>query len=171
VAKEKAKKYGYKPNRPHPSLPADKVGGELERIREDAGELTPKAVVDASRPPQAVLHRELDLHVPPKERAELWSRHRARNLISVVTIIPVKKEGEEQKPATAAYVNVTVGPAAAPESRSYEPIAEVMADPLKRAAYVQRALEKLVRVQREFRHLQELASVWAAIDEVVVSGS
>ena len=62
-------RYDYKPNRQVPAVPAQAVGEELERIRAKAGSLTAAAVVDASRPKKALLHKDLDLHLPPEERA------------------------------------------------------------------------------------------------------
>ncbi len=157
--------YTYKANRQTPSLEAQAVGEELERIRLKCGDLTAPNVVKESRPKEAVLHEACDLHLPVKDRAELWSRHRARNIINVVQIIPQTPEGTApQTEPVQAFVNVVDGSISEPDRRSYEPIQEVLDDPVKRARKVQQCLEKLLRVQREFRCLQELAVVWAAID-------
>jgi hypothetical protein len=162
----RAPTYGYKGNRPVPSLPAQAVGEELERIRGLLGELTPEGVVNESRGRDALLHKELDLHLSAKVRAEMWSVHKARNVINVVIVYPEKPDGGDFAHPQPAYVNITEGSAVEPTSRGYQPIEDIMADPALRANYVQRCLEKLLRVQREFRHLQEFASIWSAIDTV-----
>lgn len=76
--------------------------------------------------------------------------------------------GSKSNKPTQAFVNVV---AAGSESESakqeYRPIGDALADPELRAQLVQRAMEKLVRVQREFRVLRELETVWNAIDEAV----
>ena len=165
-------KFAYRSSGPHPSLPAQSVGEELERIREKhEGVLKAEIVVDESRPQDAVLHEELDLHVSDAERAECWSRHKARNIINVVTIVPPPvpdgKDSAKQDEPVRAYVNVVDGSVVEPESRSYMSIQDVLSDPKRRANLVQRALEKLVRVQREFRILKELEVLWNAIDEFI----
>ncbi len=163
------KHYGYKTGRQTPGLDAQHVGEELERIRSAAGELTAGAVVEASRPKNALLHEACDLHKSAKDRAELWSQHKARNIINVITVFPEKPDGEEASRAVPAFVNVVEGPVSDPTSRQYEPMEDILADPQKRADYVQRCLEKLLRVQREFRVLRELEAVWAAIDAAATS--
>ena len=162
-------RYDYKPNRQVPAVPAQAVGEELERIRAKAGSLTAAAVVDASRPKKALLHKDLDLHLPPEERAELWSRHRARNVINVVTVVQEVPKGQKEAAPVPSYTNIVEGPVDDPENRDYRPTLDLLADPIQRAALVQRALEKLVRVQREYRSLKELANVWGAIDEALLA--
>lgn len=161
--------YSYKSNRPQPNLPAQEVGEELERIRHkhDIRNPTPELVVEESRPKDAKLHEVLDLHLSVRERAERWAMHKARNVINVLMIVPENPDGTRGREPVAAYVNITEGPADNPTSRSYVPIEDVLADPAKRAMLVQRCLEKLVRVQREFRHLKELEVVWNAVDQAV----
>jgi hypothetical protein len=161
--------YSYKPNRQTPKIEAQAVGEELERIRGKRGELTAENVVAESRPKEAVLHEELDLHLPAKERAELWSRHKARNVINVVQVVSTGPDGKPTGEPVPAYVNITEGSAHNPDARNYQPIDDVLSDPVKRANMVQRAMEKLMRVQREFRHLRELEVVWAAIDALATA--
>lgn len=52
-------------------------------------------------------------------------------------------------------------------SAAYVPIEDVMADPVARAELLQRALNELVSIRRRFRHLQELAVIFAEVDAVL----
>lgn len=163
------RKYEYLRDREVPKLPAQEVGEELERVKEKLGELTPQGLVDESRPKTALLHKELDLDKSLKERAERWARHKARNVINVVVLPPLPKEegGLGNEEPVRAFVSVLEPTEANPLARRYETMEEVLEDPSKRAAMIERAKEKLLRVQREFRHLKELEAVWAAISAAV----
>ena len=159
------KVFGYKPGRKTPKVPPQIAGEELERVREFHGTLEAEILVEESRPKDAPLHEEFDWD--NKKAGHKWRVHQARNIINVVTIRHLNPAVEE----APAYVNITVGPAVDPEERHYAAIEDVLNDPQQRADLVQRALEKLLRVQREFRHLRELAGIWSAIDAAVESGA
>ncbi len=161
--------YHYKRNRQVPQHDPQAVGEELERIRQEAGDLTGEAVVRASKDPERLLHRDVDWHVSDKKCAHAWRVHKARNLINVIV---VEEQVSTRDPVIElpAYVNVVEGQIGSEdERRSYLPIRDVLADSVLRGNYVQRCFEKLLRVQREFRHLKEFAAVWTAIDEVGIS--
>lgn len=158
-------KYEYKKNRILPNLEAQVVGDELSRISQaHGGRFTPAHVVEESKPKDAVLHNEFEWR--DKAAAEKYRQYQARNLINVVQAIPEIPEGEKssQKPLPV-FVNIVEGPVQN-NDRTYQPMADVLADPNKRQAMVQRCLEKLVRVRNEFAALQEYAAIWAQVDSL-----
>lgn len=161
-------RYTYKSNRILPSLDPQSVGEELERIRDsNGGNLTTKVVVKESRPKKAVLHGEFEWR--DKVAAEKYRHYQARNIVNVVQVIPepVGDMPDRGKPIQA-FVHTVEGAASDQESKSYKPIAVVLADHDLRVKLVQRCLEKLVRVRNEFAALQEYASLWAQIDALAV---
>lgn len=143
---------------------AQVVGEELERIYEKHGKLDAAIVVEESKPKDAVLHSEFEWNNAKAGHA--WRVHQARNIIRDVKADKV----QDYDASTAAYVSVSAPTEEDQTAREYRRIEDVLADPVQRAALVQRALEKLVRVQHEFRHLRELANVWSAIDSAIETG-
>lgn len=161
-------KYTYRSGGPKPKLEAQVVGEELERIRQKHdGKLLPANIVDESRPKTAVLHPEFEWN--DKKAAELYRQYRARNIVNVVRVVPESPAGSGDSPQASvpAFVNVVVGSAAAPEDRSYRAIEDVLNNPQQRAALIDQALKKLMRVRREYAALHELSAIWAAFDAAV----
>lgn len=153
--------YHYKKNRGRPSVSAGVVGAELDRIRvENGGRLVPADVVRESKPDGAPLHPCFEW----KDRvaANAWREHQARNIINVVVIREVKEDSSAAVEAQA-FVNIVRG-----EQQSYESIVNVMSDDDARAQLVQRYLERLVHMQREFRNLREFSRVCEAIDDLAL---
>lgn len=70
-------------------------------------------------------------------------------------------------------LEVQVAPASDGNSRraAYVPVEEIMEDPVSRAELINRALSELLGIRRRYKHLQELASVFAEIDSIQASVS
>ena len=151
-------KYTFKEGR-HAPVKADVLGNELARIQKKNGDLTPRAVVDESKPVKAPLHKCFEWQ--DAKAADNWRVHQARMLINVVEVVPAKSKAKQP---VQAFVNVLASEDR--EERSYVPIDDVLANPEERAKLVARAMEKLLRVQREFRMLRELEVVWNAIESL-----
>lgn len=118
-----SKRYKYEVARMRKTIAgvsADDVVCELSRIHEDNGVLTAKAVVDESRPEDAVLHPvfEWDDHVA----GEKWREHEARELIRSVVV--VSDDESERAPVFINTVRVVDGGVV----RSYEPAQTVVRD-------------------------------------------
>ena len=133
---------------------------ELERIRQlEGGDLDAEAVVNHSQDERAVLHQEFewDDAAAAKAHREDKARHIMRCLV-VVTEVEGKGEVEapryvcERRPAKMG---------------TYSTLEEVMKDPDRRAAMLDEALRNLMQWRAKYRHLQELALVFRAHDEVL----
>lgn len=118
------------------------AAGELDRIRTDRGDLTPRAVVDESRPEDAPLHPAFEWD--DAKAADEYRLGQARSIIRAVIEVP---EGESPRPV---YCHVTTA-----DGGSYQPTAVVVrSDDLYAAALAelrgcvksaQRALDELIR--------------------------
>lgn len=81
---------------------AETVVAEFERIDVECGGITPKTVLDESRPDEAPLHPVFNWNDP--DAAELWRLHQATNLVRCVHVFD-EESGEDRG---SAFVRVTV---------------------------------------------------------------
>lgn len=124
-------------------VPADVVGAELERIREENESLTASSVVDAARPDDAPLHPAFEWD--DSAAAEQYRLQQARTLIRAVQVVY-----EEREPQTV-YLHV---PSESRGEGDYAPMAVVVQDK-----------DRLARAMSELN--AKLGSVQGAINEVV----
>lgn len=88
IAQQLAAKYQFRSGYRGPrSLGADLVHGELVRIKESHGDLTARAVVDESAPPEAVLHPVFEWD--DARAADEFRLYQARHLIKAVQVVPM----------------------------------------------------------------------------------
>jgi hypothetical protein len=139
-------------------LSAQTAGEELERIAAlSGGIVTPRSVVEESRPPTAPLHPVFEWE--DRRAATLFRESQARAVIRSVRVLPGPEE--EERPAAIAYVHVqTQG------QEGYCSTARVMAEPELREQALAEALALLEGVRRRFEALGELREVFAALDAV-----
>lgn len=140
--------------------PATAAHKELERIRKkNGGALDAVAVVEASRSKRAVLHKEFEWD--DAVAAEEHRRERARYLMRhIVVVVEDLDDKEIDAPAYVAERRKD-------DMRSYAPLEDVMSDPDRRAVMLHEALATLLRFRVKYRHLQELAIVFRAHDELL----
>ncbi len=81
------------------SVTANAAAAEFERIR-SKGPLTPKAIVDASRPKAAVLHPAFEWN--DKRAAEQWRENQASSMVRAVVVVPK----DDETPPHREYVLV-----------------------------------------------------------------
>ena len=139
------------------------VHEELERIRA-GGDLDPQSVVNASEPEDAVLHPEFEWDDPTA--ANKWRLEEAKYLVRSIEII----REETQKPARV-YESITVKSDEPDERpvRAFRPIEEVMADPDLRDELLGSAIRDVLALKRRYSGLQELAQVFAAMDNFLMT--
>lgn len=128
MSSKKQKQFVFRNGSRLSGIEANTVGGELDRIREANGELTPENTVDGARRPDSPIHVCFEW-----DDCKAAHEHRllqARNLIRSICIV----NSADDKP-TPVYYHVETG-----ERRSYEPI-EVL---VNRPDYYAAALEELV---------------------------
>lgn len=135
------------------------VIGELQRIaQQHGGELHPADVVAAARPKNSILHSRFEWDdTEAAQRYRLWQ---ARQLISIT----VEYTGTEDRPMLSrVFVSLKSDRT---EDGGYRSVQAVMSDPGSRAELLQDALEDMRRFQKKFKQLEELASVFKAMDSV-----
>lgn len=140
---------------------AEDAFGELERIREETGTLTPQGIVDESKPEEAVLHPEFDWD--DEHAANEWRKEQARNIVQTLRVVEERDGGVET--SAPALVSVVVD-----GERGYQPTRVAFADADAAEFVLCEALEALRAWQRRYAALRaqgKLASLWNAIDEVV----
>jgi len=126
---------------------------ELQDIYDQHGALTPVLVVQAARPKGHPLHHRV-FDRPPKEAAEEWYRHQARELIRSVKVVYREADGDDPAKVVRAFHAVE-----RPDGFSYEPAEQVAADPVARQI-VLRSMERdwrqLVARYEEFEEFLDM---------------
>lgn len=132
---------------------------ELERLaRAHDDTVTPAQLVAYATDPRTALHTLFtwdDRVAGPKYR-ELEA---AQYLRAVVTLLHV--EGHEPK-SVRAFVSLSSD---RDGTHVYRPITAVLQDHTQRALLVDDVRRELLAMKRKYGHLQELATVWAQVEE------
>lgn len=132
---------------------AQKAGEELERIS-GKGELTPAAVVDASRPSTAVLHNIFDWD--DASAAEKCREVQASGIIR--NLVTVQVENVKTNEPVRCFVRA---------SGAYTDIASVMKTEISRQTLLDKALEELNAFRAKYQALGELAEVFDKLDALL----
>lgn len=136
---------------------ADTAKQEFDRIYKENGEITPQAVVDASRNEDAVLHSCFEWD--DAKAAEGYRRHQAGNMIRCL-VTTVIQDGDNEPVQVRAVVKTT---------ERYEPITVTFRSPEKTAVLLQDALNDIHRFKAKHGRLTQLSGVFAAMDEFETS--
>ena len=158
MAKSKKKQYVFAEGRRLP-VPAQTAGEELDRIEARDGGITPKAVVEESRPEDAPLHPcfEWDNEVA----AELYREDQARNIIRTVRVVRVDSAGESTP--KVAYVSTSMINGDDSTSRFYINTARAMSNEMLREQVLADCLTQLRGLVNRFRDLSEMAGLFDRI--------
>ena len=132
---------------------AQKAGAVFEHLESTVG-LTARTLLDASRPKDAVLHREFEWN--DSKAAEKYREDQARHIIRSLCVKPV----EESQEPVRAYFKVS-------SSQPYSSIVTIQADSEKMSSLLDIAKSELVAFQSKYNTLKELKPVFDAIKEVV----
>lgn len=132
------------------------VAGEVCAELERDGNLTPPALVDASRPEDAPLHAAFEWD--DAIAAERYRETQARYIIRSVEVVT-----HGSKEPVRAFVSVTTG-----RSEPYTTIEHIMARSDSRALLLEQAHRELNVFRRKYGQLSELAEVFEAIDGLEV---
>jgi len=142
--------------RPEGASP-DTVGDALEKLAKKAGGvLTPGEVLRAAASPESPLHGYFTWD--DTEAARAWRLHQARQLIASVKVQMVGPTGSQEP--IRAWVSVQ-----ADDGRAYRALDAILAEPTARADLLAAGRRELERVRRQYGQLEELAGVWAALDQ------
>jgi len=136
---------------------AQVAGEELDRIREEHGEVAPAVVVDESRPDEAPLHPCFEWDDPVA--AELYRVEQARRVIRNVRTVSYAPENPEPV-KRIIYVSLQDR-----EHSTYQPIDDVLQDDEGRAILLRNALLTLKGWERRYGELsaEATAAVRAAM--------
>lgn len=132
------------------------AGEECERL-ESNGMLTPKNLVDASRPDDAPLHKCFEWN--DGIAAERWRETQAAYIIRSVEV----KVEEHSDPTRAFVATIT------DNTREYKSIGYVMRSRDSREVLLESAKREALAFKRKYKNLYELAAIIDAIDGVIGS--
>jgi hypothetical protein len=140
------------------------VAAEVQDIASmNNGYARPGDVVDRARDPANVLHDHFEWD--DTIASEKFRKAQARALLRRVSLHIVRQEAKT-KNVTVRVVRAWQAARAGTGTDGYSPVVNVMADPTLRRQMVRVALRELRGLKRRFSEIAELATVWAAIDEV-----
>lgn len=151
------KRYTFARGCPAAGLDVEQVGTTLEALAEQYGCLEPSIIVREAAPPESPLHPAFEWD--DQRAGEQYRLQQARHLIREVRV--VTEDGEESL-EQRIFVNVI-----ADNRRGYMPIVKVMTDDVLREQVLAKAKSDLLSWRERYKDLQELASVYAIIDDVV----
>lgn len=132
------------------------AAGELCDGLSAAGCLSAQRLVDVSRPEDAPLHGafEWDDAIAGEE----WRKSQARHIIHSIVIVP--EESETETPIRAFFKVEKAEP-------DYEPVRAILRSESRRAMLLKTALDELNSFRRKYAALDELSSVFAAIEAAI----
>lgn len=133
------------------------IRAELERLERD-GKIRPVDVVEAAKDESSPLHDCFTWD--DGEAAHQYRLMEARNLLRVYVVRP----DNEQGPVVRAFVSLTSD--RVQQGGGYRAIANVMSDEELYAQMLHDAVVQLRNVQKKYKAIKELASVWSAVDDV-----
>lgn len=124
----------------------------------EEGDLTPEHVVEVARAPEHPLHSRFEWD--DSLAAEVHRRSQAAALIRSVRVV-YKEDFDGIEKTTRAFVSVRPPDAARPR---YEPVEQVLADPLTRQMLLRDARREWMAFKRKYEALREFASIIAGTD-------
>lgn len=139
------------------SLDAQKVGEQLESIRLERGHLTPEMVLRAAKSRRSPLHGGFTWD--DGEAAQAWRLNEARYLLRMVVMI---REDAPDKEPIRAFVVVRDDEG----EWEYTSTVAAMSNAVLRQQVLARALKELEAWRDRYDELEELAGVFAAIDQM-----
>lgn len=144
----------YSPEQFNPQV----IGEHLDGLRAKRGTLTPSHVVEDARKKVSPTHKLFTWE--DAEAAKQFRLSQARQLLrSITVVVNVQRDGQESELTSRAFVVVTKA-----EGRTYEPVLSVLKDDDQRTQLLRQAGHELTAFRKKYQQLDELSSVFAAID-------
>ena len=145
----------------HHKVDAQVAGDECSRVEREVG-LTPKNLVDASRPEDAPLHSEFEW-----DDTLAAERYRETQASSIIRhLVTVEVDGKEV-PETRSYVSVPAKDTTDNDSKNaYVNIYKALTEPETKDLVLRRALSELRAFERKYKNMSELAGVFSAIGQL-----
>lgn len=131
------------------------TAGEVCEQLDAEGRLTAEALVEASRPEDAPLHKEFEWN--DSVAAEEWRKQQARMIINALVVCAAPSAEPVR-----AYFKVSAAP-------KYESLQAIVTTPDKYSQLLKQALGELAAFQRKYRSLKELDPVFAAFEQLRIA--
>ena len=131
------------------------IAGAVCAEMEAAGTLTAENLVEVSRPKNAPLHAEFEWN--NSKAAEEWRKHQARHLINCLVVVTEP----ETKTGVRAFFKIDGF------ANNYESVVAIVQQEDKYAALKKTALRELAAFRKKYEQIEELSSVFAAIDALI----
>ncbi|MFQ5539350.1 MAG: hypothetical protein ACE5FB_03035 [Candidatus Binatia bacterium] len=138
-------------------LDPQKVGEHLLQLSKQLhGSLSAGQVLEDGRSPKSITNAHFDWN--DSTAAEKHRLDQARQLLNCLVMVDHKQKIAEP---TRVFVNLKTV-----EKRSYIPLVTVMTDPTLRQATLDEALKEIEKFKEKYKHLKELADIFAALDNL-----
>lgn len=144
------------------AIPATITGGELQRIYQERGELTPAVLVEESRALGTLLHEVFEWN--NDAAADEWRLAQARQIVRSVVLVSQPERGE-QAPTLRAFVSLSRPDGGT--ARYYRPIIDVLESPTETAEIQQRLRHELLSLRRRYLDLIDAATLARTAQEVL----
>lgn len=144
-------------------VPVSVAYRELQRIQEEHGELTSQLVLEEARDKRSPIRKQV-FDLPKNEAAEAHYRSNAARLIRSISVRYADAPEIEVRAFHVRYEQPTEV-----KGRTFgvfDSVDAILADPLARAALLDRALREAESWKRRYGRLDELAGVVMAIDDL-----
>lgn len=144
------------------AVSAQIVGETVAAIEANEGACHPKRLVDEARPTDSPLHPLFTWD--DVAAADSWRTHQARNIINDLTVT-VQVQGQP----ISAPAFVSVGRVPDDQVQGYQGLTTILASAERTDTTLKAALTHLRGLQRRYQTIQQLASVWNALDAIEYS--
>lgn len=121
------------------------------------GRLSPKELVEVSRPKNAPLHSDF-FSMNDRDAAQKWREDVARHMICSIVVTP---DVEEEKKSVRAFFNIERG------THEYVSTEIIFSDEEKKSRLLEIAKRELLSFKAKYATLTELSGVMNAIDEIM----
>lgn len=136
---------------------AEDAGRVMDHL-EKSGSLTPKRLVDVSRPEDAPLHEEFEWR--DEVAAELYRENQAAHMIRCIVVKPEEKEA----PAVRAFF-----PVCKEEPGQYVSIQTIVKQPDLMESLLARAVSEMLAFKRKYESLDALRPICAEMESFAAS--
>ena len=148
----------------HGKIDATVAATELDKIKDDnGGVLTAGIVVQKAKSKRSKLHPAFEWD--DAKAADEFRLNQARNMMNSIEV--VYPEHPKQRPVRKYHVVTEKPKMDQPARKVYQTTREIMQDPIMRDEVLANAIREALSFRRKYAELQELAGVFAALDEFI----
>ena len=154
------KKYAWVKGSKVKGVSAAVAGAEIDRLlSKHHDQLSAKKVLEEARPITSPIHKAFDWN--DHTAADQHRLEQARHLLRSVTVIIIPSNNVPYE----VRVTTALKDAEDPKGSLYGATVHILSDPGKRKLALQQAYSELLSFRRKYEHLQELRTIFEAIDK------